>query len=199
LTLLGRDELGQEPAGDIESLRTSHVELGPMTLPANREVVFEGVSGNAMEIDVEIDPKYARMIQINVLRSPGEEEFTRITFYKQRGYRDWQRYDGWEGKKVWAATASIITLDNARSSTLPDAGSRPPESAPFHLDPGEPLRLRIFIDKSIVEVFANGRQCVAARVYPGRDDSLGVSLRSQGQDAVLRSLDAYQMRSIYAG
>ena len=46
-------------------------------------------------------------------------------------------------------------------------------------------------------MFANGKQCVAVRVYPGREDSLGVSLRSQGRDAQLKSLDAWQMKSIY--
>jgi beta-fructofuranosidase len=46
-------------------------------------------------------------------------------------------------------------------------------------------------------VFANGRQCVAVRVYPGREDSLGVSLRAQGKDAMLKSLDTWQMKSIY--
>ena len=61
----------------------------------------------------------------------------------------------------------------------------------------EPLELRVFLDRSVVEVFVNGRQCVAVRVYPGREDSLGVSLRSQGTDATLNSLDAWQMKSIY--
>ena len=61
----------------------------------------------------------------------------------------------------------------------------------------EPLRLRLFIDKGIVEVFVNGRQCLAMRVYPGRKDSVGVSLRSQGEDAMLASLDAWQLKSIY--
>jgi len=61
----------------------------------------------------------------------------------------------------------------------------------------EPLKLRVFIDRSVVEVFVNGRQCVAMRVYPGREDSLGVSLRAQGQDAELKSLDAWQMENIY--
>jgi beta-fructofuranosidase len=63
---------------------------------------------------------------------------------------------------------------------------------------GEPLRLRVFIDRSVVEVFANGRQYLAMRVYPGREDSLGVSLRAQGQDAVLNQLDAWTMQSIWS-
>ena len=73
--------------------------------------------------------------------------------------------------------------------------SRAPETAQVFLEPDEPLRLRVFLDKSVVEVFVNGKQCVAMRVYPGREDSTGVSLRAQGRDAELISLDAWQMRS----
>ncbi len=49
----------------------------------------------------------------------------------------------------------------------------------------------------MVEVFVNGKQCVAVRVYPGRKDSVGVSLRAQGKDALLTSLDVWQMQNIY--
>ena len=59
------------------------------------------------------------------------------------------------------------------------------------------MELRIFLDRSVVEVFANDRQCLAVRVYPGRQDSVGVSLRSQGRSAVLQSLDAWQMKHIH--
>ena len=61
----------------------------------------------------------------------------------------------------------------------------------------EPLRLRVFIDTRIVEIFVNEQKRVIARVYPGRDDSVGVSLRAQGSLAVLESLDAWQMSNIY--
>ncbi|MDP7135132.1 MAG: GH32 C-terminal domain-containing protein, partial [Planctomycetota bacterium] len=78
-------------------------------------------------------------------------------------------------------------------SLAPDIQARPPEIAPFDLEEGEALKLRILIDRSVVEVFANGRQCVALRVYPERSDSLGLSLRAQGQEALLKTLDAWQM------
>jgi beta-fructofuranosidase len=91
----------------------------------------------------------------------------------------------------------LITIESSYSSTLPDARLRAPETAPFTLNPGETVKLRVFIDKSVVEVFVNGKQCVAMRVYPGREDSRGVSIRSQGQDAELKSLDAWQMKNIY--
>ena len=57
--------------------------------------------------------------------------------------------------------------------------------------------MRVFIDRSVVEVFVNGKQCAAVRVYPSREDSIRVSLRSQGRDAELKSIDAWQMKSIY--
>ncbi len=188
LTLIDANSLGIEPAGNLQSLRTDHVHVDPTTLPANEDIVLEGVAGNAMEIAAVIDPKGAPTIELNVLRSPNGEETTRILFYKERGYRD---------RSVSGVRPSVITLDMSRSSILPDATSRPPESAPVAIAPNEPLALRIFIDKSVVEVFVNGKQCVAVRVYPGREDSLGVSLRAQGQDAELKSLDAWRMESIY--
>jgi beta-fructofuranosidase len=49
----------------------------------------------------------------------------------------------------------------------------------------------------VIEVFVNGKQALAASVRPSRDDSMGVSIRSQGQEAELISLDAWQMKSIY--
>jgi len=55
----------------------------------------------------------------------------------------------------------------------------------------------VFIDKSVVEVFVNGKQVVAVRVYPSRKDSIGVSLRSQGKDSELKLLEAWQMKNIY--
>jgi beta-fructofuranosidase len=72
-----------------------------------------------------------------------------------------------------------------------------PETAQFLLDGNEPLKLRVFIDRSVVEVFANGRQYAALRVYPGREDSIGVSLRSQGRSSELKPLDVWSMKSVW--
>ncbi len=195
LTLTGKDALAVQPAGDLESLRGDHQPVAARVLPANREIVLDGVGGNAVEIAAEFDPQDAQTLELNVLRSPGKEEYTRIAFYRDRGYVDWERSDGWT--RFQESRDSLIALDTTYSSELPDAASRAPEIAPVYVAPDETLQLRVFIDKSVVEVFANGRQCLAVRVYPGREDSLGVSLRAQGADAALRSLDLWQMRSIY--
>jgi beta-fructofuranosidase len=192
------DALGIEPAGDVESLRGEHTHVGPTTLPANKEVVLDQVRGKAIEIVAEIDTHDAPMVELKVLRSPGQEEYTRIAFYRQRGYRDWERYAGWEREQRHNARDSLLTIDSSYSSLHADVQSRAPETGPVFLAPGEPLKLRVFVDRSVVEVFVNGKQCVAMRVYPDREDSAGVSLYARGRDAMLTCLDAWQMKSIYS-
>ena len=179
--------LNIEPAGDVESLRGKHVHVGPMELPANKEVILEKVKGNSMEIIAEIAPQKGQTIELNVLRSSDGEEVTRIQCFRERGYR-------LLGGQLPPA---VVSIDSARSTTAGDVQMRPPESAQVDLEGDEPLKLRIFIDRSIVEVFINGRQCVTARVYPDRGDSIGVSLRAQGKSAKLVSLDSWQMGRIY--
>jgi len=186
LTVAG-DQLFTEPAGDLESLRREHTHVASTPLPANQEIVLDDVAGNAIEIIAEIDAHNAASVDLNVLRSPDREEFTRITFYKERGYRD----------RVTNTSTSAISIDSTYSSSAADVRSRAPETAQFPLPEGENLKLRIFIDKSVIEVFVNGVQCLALRVYPERQDSTGVSLRAQGQTANLVSLDAWQIQNIY--
>jgi beta-fructofuranosidase len=215
LTLVGKDDLRQEPAGDIESLRGSKQSTGVMKLPANREVVLNNIKGNAMEISAEINLKNSQLLELNVLRSPKKEEYTRIIFYKNKGFSKGLDYRSGEGTVVMPADLiplatgekpgprpanprmSLISIESSFSSTLPDVQVRAAETAPVQLNDEEPLKLRIFIDKSVLEVFVNGKQCVAMRIYPGRDDSTGVSILSHGQDAELTSIEAWQMKSIY--
>ncbi len=197
LTLLPQgsvDNLGQEPAGDYVSLRYDGKNMGPMTLPANKEIVLDGVRGKAMEIIAEIDPKQSSMIEMDVFRSPDLQEVTRILFYKGRGYRNRAISRNSEN---FGKLNSLISIESSTSSILPDALLRATETANVFIDEDETVKLHVFIDKSVVEVFVNGRQCVSQRVYPGLEDSDGVSLRAQGSDAELVSLDAWQMKSIY--
>ena len=98
---------------------------------------------------------------------------------------------------VQSVRESLISIESSFSSLYPDVRPRGPETGSFSLKKDETLKLRIFIDKSVVEVFANGKLCVAVRVYPSRDDSSGFSIRSQGQESELKSLEAWQMKSIY--
>ena len=62
---------------------------------------------------------------------------------------------------------------------------------------GEDLTLRIFIDKSMIEVFANDRQAAVRRGMSMMPQDLQVSLFSMGGDLKVKSVSAWQMNSIY--
>ncbi len=186
LTLGPDNRLHIEPVPATATLRGNRQHVGETRLPANREIVLDDIRGNTLELEVEIDPQLSRWVQLNVLRSPDAEEQTAITFYN---------FD--RKLSIWYDTQGVVCLDGSRSSNLPDVWLRPPERTGLERKPGELLKLRVFVDRSVVEVFVNGRQYLAQRVYPGRPDSIGVSVRAQGQDALLKKLDAWQLRAIW--
>ena len=197
LTLTDQNELRITPAGDIETLRGDHAQIVNRTISANQDTVLSEVSGNAFELSLEIDTNGAPMVALDVLRSPDRQEYTRIAFYRNRGLKPVLPGVVSGTPQDGAGTHSLIIIDNSCSSILPDARSRPPEMAPVLLEPDEPLKMRVFVDRSIVEVFVNDKQCVALRVYPGREDSTGVSLLAQGREIRIIAMDAWQLKSIY--
>ena len=185
LTLTDDKHLRIEPYPTLASLRGEHFHMDETVLPANEEIIVEGFASNTFELSAEIDPAEARWVRLNVLRSREAEEETSITFYN---------FD--RPISIWYHTPGEMVLDATRSSTLDDVWIRPPERAEFARN-GENLRLRVFVDKSVVEVFINERLYMALRVYPGREDSLGISLQAQGQEAVLKSLDCWELEPIW--
>ena len=56
--------------------------------------------------------------------------------------------------------------------------------------------LRIFLDGCMLEAFANDRQCVTQMIFPTRADSLQVKVAVFGQEAVIHSVDAWDMAPI---
>ena len=191
ITLVDKNELKIEPVETAQSLRYNHQHLENIGIPANQEVVLEGVKGNSMEFIAEIDPLDTPMIEFNVLRSPNREEFTRITFFPKRGYRN-------RGHRKDGPPYGLVSIDSSYSSLDTDVKSRAPEIASVLLQEEESLKLHVFLDRSVLEVFINDKQCLAIRVYPSREDSTDISLRSQGRNARLISLDAWQMLEIYS-
>ncbi len=179
VTLIGNDEVGQEPVADISSLRYDAKHIGNVKLPGSQEIVLKGISGNAMEISAEIDMKNSQMVEMNILRSPKKEEYTRIIVYKGKGYngKGLSYISGPETALMPAdlvplftdgklssqlpprvPASSLLSIETTFSSSIPDANFSAPLTLPFYLNPGETVRLRIFIDKSLVEVFVNGKQ-----------------------------------------
>ena len=172
--------LGMEPVKELESLRFDHQSSGTMQIPAGQDLLLENIKRKAMEIAAVIRPESAQEVGLHVLRSPDGKERTTITLYTK--------------KDVNGVRQLEIDVSSGSRKDVPE---RTPEKGPLKLADDEALELRIFIDRSIVEVFANDRQCLTCRVYPSGADSNGVSLFARGGDAKLESFDAWQMRSIW--
>ena len=132
------------------------------------------------------DPGAQRTVGLAVRRSPDGAEETRIEY----NFAD-----------------DRLTID-CQQSSLDLSTDRPNSGGPLHRPPETPLRLHIFLDASVVEVFAHGR-AATSRIYPTRSDSLGLQIFSSkarpsatfgviGQPS-LTSLDVWELDAIWDG
>ena len=71
-------------------------------------------------------------------------------------------------------------------------GQHPQQS---YVKSGDPVTLHIFLDRSIVEVYVNG-MAQTARTFPG-PGCLGVEVFSEGGKAEVKTLDIWEMKSMW--
>ena len=155
---------------EFETLRHGVVRKGPLTIQSDTDVAVDGVAGLSLELLVDIASAWASTYGVKVCASPDGQEETSI-FYDAR--------------------ENLLKVDTTRSG--PEDTPRTVEAGPIELKDGERLKLRIFVDRSVVEVFANSRQAVMRRIYPSRGDSVGVCLFSYGGDADVHSFEAWHI------
>ena len=170
LTLEADGRLHMNPPKEIEQLRFNGTKRTNLIVKADADLTLEGIGGNSLEVALEVKAHGAKQVGINVCCSPNDEEQTLV---------------------YYAAAEKMLKVDTTRSSLTEEPKSI--EAGPFELGADEPLQLRVFVDKSVVEVFANGRQAVMRRIYPTRPDSVGVKVFSQGGEARVTSLEAWEM------
>ena len=174
---LGDDgTLRVEPVRELETLRQGHRQLGGQPVAADSCFLLDEVQGDAYEIIAEFELGSADEVGIKLRHSPGGEEQTVITYSRDGGY---------------------LALDAERSSVSREVVSRGVQRASMDLGMDEPLRLHVFVDRSVVEVFGNRKVCLTKRVYPSRPDSLGVRVFANGGGARLRTLDWWEVASIW--
>ena len=152
---------------EIERLRYNGKKME--NLDVDGEVDLD-LHSDSLEMRVLIDPGTATECGVKVRCSPDAEEETLIF------------YDAKEKK---------LKIDTHKSSLTDKI--KTVEGGPFELNEGELLTLRIFIDKSIVEVFANDRQAVMRRIYPSRSDSVDVKLFARGGQCKALLVEAWEM------
>jgi sucrose-6-phosphate hydrolase SacC (GH32 family) len=179
------------PAPELETLRRDPRHLENVSIAADSETVLEGVRGDCLELAIEIDPGKANTVGLKVRCTPDAKEETAIWYepstkmLKIDVSRSTLREDLAYGETVFTGYNSKKASDNKTPVYVVEA--------PLALGPGEPLKLRVFLDKPMLEVFANDRQCVTQLVYPQGKDALLIKACAKGGAATVRSVDAWDM------
>lgn len=178
-----------KPVPELERLRRDPRTVADLSFAA--ETPLAGVRGDRMELSMEIAPGSAEEVVVSVRRTPDGSETTAIV------YRPGSRTLAIDCSKSTTREDVVYTVGPLDTGgILRGADYKRPKNrfeAPLELAPGEPLRLRIFLDGPMLEVFANDRQCLTQQVFPESREALGVSLAAKGGTATATAIRAWDM------
>ena len=142
----------------------------------NEEKTIDGVKGDALELMFSIDPSNADEYGVRVLCSPDGKEQSTISYIPAE---------------------NIVRVDLTKTSVGSEMYRLKwhglVQEAALDLAPDEPLEMRVFIDKSVLEVFVNGKLCLTHRVYPSLVESKEIRLYSVGGKIEVPVLNAWKM------
>jgi beta-fructofuranosidase len=166
----GEGRLRQRPAPELAEAREGEALSTALALDGEERLL--DARGAALELDCTLRLGDAEAVGLSVLESPAATERTVI------------RYDG-----------ETVTVDRSESGG-DERVNRAPHRMPVGDLPGgdddADLSLRVFVDGSTLELFANERRCLTTRVYPTRSDADRVSAFAVGGCAEV-TVDAWTM------
>jgi beta-fructofuranosidase len=159
------------PVPELKSLRGANERVGPVHVAADTLITDITPPGDCLEIIAEFD-SFA-----------GCDEFGLIVFAGA---------DGDEHTRVGysAATDSIVIERGTRQRAQGDVRPARLESDPVGAT--DRVTLHVFLDRSVIEVFANG-QALTGRAYRSGPDSCAIGVYSRGGAATLRTLELWHV------
>ncbi|MDE5415055.1 glycoside hydrolase family 32 protein [Alkalihalobacterium chitinilyticum] len=150
--ILENGKIKSKPIPEIENIRGNQVIYENLIVEG--EVAFKEVDGNSLELDVYINANEASQFGLKLRMNETGEQYTEL------------KYD---------VNSGVMTFDRNQAGSGP-GGVR---KAPVQLI-NNTLHLRIFIDKSSVEVFINdGEKVMTGRIYPD-ENSTSIRFFSDG-------------------
>ena len=162
-------ELRVSPLEVLTELRTGEVDPALVEEPGGRRAT--GVDHDVLDIEVVLDER-VDAVAIHLRCSPDGRERTVLHLDRQQS-------------EVW--------LDRDRASLAGDAVGGRYGGALTHA----PSRIRILLDRSIVEVFVDDRASLTARIYPTLPDSTGLRLVGGASAVAGVQLRAFELSSIW--
>lgn len=161
------------PVPELRALRREHVRYAGIEVAGTR--LLDGVGGTALEIVASVSPPADGSWGLIVLGADDLGEYTRIEI---------------------DAAAGRIRLQNV-ATPPPARDAEGYDEAPLFIDDPGRVRLHVFVDRSVVEVFIDdGRTAFTWRAYPSdpRHDRIGL-FATAGLVTADR-LDIWQLASI---
>jgi beta-fructofuranosidase len=188
--VLSLDEEGtlrQRPVEELQSLRKQSSRIAGRTLPAGKQVRLEETAGPSSELMLEfaVNQNCAVTTKVFCAEDTGEETSIRYEPSQKRLSVDVSRSTLRKDVKYSAGP-----LDGYGSTYRPVARIE----APLELPAQEPLRLRVFIDGPVLEVFANERQCIALQVFPQSSQAHGIKIVSDEGEAKLLRGQSWELK-----
>jgi beta-fructofuranosidase len=164
-----------EPHPRVDRLRGQHTPVRRMEIKSG-QVLETSISGQALELRVvlAVEPSVEE-VGVKVLCAPDSSEYTEI---------------------IYQPAQNCLKLGRTHAS-LDERALTTGRGGELTLAPGEDLDLHIYIDHSVLEIFANQRAVLTGRAYPTRTDSAGIQVFARGEGAVLKHMDAWKMQSIW--
>jgi len=182
LTLRSDGTLGIAPVPELAILRGDAKRLADREIMPNGPLLLEHFEGDCTEIEAEIELGNSRQAGLRVRSTADGSEQTLIGYDR-------------DSQTLFSDTTNSSNDPETISGSFLRAG-RGVQSGVLKLDAGEALHLRIYLDASVIETFANGRASISDRVYPASAASLGIGLFSRGGTAHLRSMIVWQLAPI---
>ncbi len=162
------------PATELECLRFNPLPLAAGPLPG----IVDGFEADSADLELEIDPADSSNVVVSVRRSPDGAETTDIAVDLVNGKLTIDFSSSGDPSihhRGWVITPFQDPAEKERRHWE--------QSAPFSLVPGEPLQLRILLDRSVLEVHANRRRWLVQRIFPTRADSTRFAIHADSPNA----------------
>ena len=193
LLSIGKDGTLQiQPVEEVATLRRNHRRFDGLLLAEGGDLSLPKVRGNCLELAMVIQPQASTRFGIKLLASSDGKEETAVTFdfAKQTVSVDCTRAS--LGKDIYHPFPHPWSAHHPMGGMYGKEDARV-QTAPLGIRNGQLLGLRLFLDRSILELYVDQGPCLTQRVYPTRADAKNIVLFSTGGSTKVLRVDAWDI------
>jgi sucrose-6-phosphate hydrolase SacC (GH32 family) len=171
-----KQDLGIHPIEEVQTLRKELLtSIENVTLDETNKLL-EKIHSDQVEIELELDVSNTKEAGLKLFKHPENKEETTI-FYQNE--------------------TNTINIDRGLSSLNPDI-EKGIQGGELNLEDNI-LRLKLFVDKSIVEAYVNNEKAISSRVFPILDQSKGFEVFGIDGEPFVRVMRVWSLDTAMEG